>query len=183
VQSLGVSFIDDIIWVKPEGAAAGRNRQFASNHAPLVYKANPVTEYIMVYRKPDGNLLDYQLKEAHREGKVLPSLVETPPVSSTNLWSIMPCSDREHPAVFPRELAEEVIRLYSFVGELVLDPFAGTGTTAWAATRLGRYFVLVEQDDNYVEVIKRRAQEAMGKDAGIIETTNTEPIDVSSLLL
>ena len=56
--------------------------------------------------------------------------------------------------MFPLELAEKVIRYYSFKHDVVLDPFAGTGTTGVAASHLGRRFVMYEKDKEYVELMK-----------------------------
>ena len=60
----------------------------------------------------------------------------------------------KHPAVFPLELAEKVIKYYSFKKDVVLDPFAGTGTVGKAAIKLGRRFVLFEQDAEYMKIIQ-----------------------------
>jgi DNA modification methylase len=60
----GYDFIDDIIWVKPEGAgwATGRGRRFAADRNPLQYKPVPVTEYILVYRKRTPKLIDWNIR-------------------------------------------------------------------------------------------------------------------------
>ena len=60
----GFEFIDDIIWVKPEGAgwATGRGRRFAADRNPMQYKAVPVTEYVMVYRKKTNLLIDWFIR-------------------------------------------------------------------------------------------------------------------------
>lgn len=65
------------------------------------------------------------------------------------VWHIANVTDREHPAVFPEEIPHRLIKMFSFVGETVLDPFAGTGTTARVATRLGRDAICVEQNPDY----------------------------------
>jgi DNA modification methylase len=57
--------------------------------------------------------------------------------------------------VFPLELAEKVITYYSFRGDVVLDPFAGIGTTGKAAAKLGRRYVLIEQNAGYVAVMRQ----------------------------
>lgn len=67
------------------------------------------------------------------------------------VWSIANVADGEHPAVFPVEIPSRLIKLFSFVNEIVLDPFAGIGTTADAAVALGRRAVCVEQNLEYVE--------------------------------
>lgn len=69
------------------------------------------------------------------------------------VWHIANVSDRRHPAVFPTEIPHRLTKLFSFVGETVLDPFAGIGTTARAAVVLGRRAISVEQNAEYAQVI------------------------------
>lgn len=72
------------------------------------------------------------------------------------VWQIANVSDPDHPAVFPIEIPRRLIKLFSFVGEPVLDPFAGTGTTALAALELGRKAICIEQNPAYVDIIIER---------------------------
>ncbi len=67
------------------------------------------------------------------------------------VWSIANTSDPEHPAVFPPEIPRRLIKMFSFVGEAVLDPFGGTGTTGRVAAELERHGVCIDQSDAYVE--------------------------------
>ena len=71
------------------------------------------------------------------------------------VWHIANTSDDQHPAVFPIEIPRRLIKLFSFHGEVVLDPFAGIGTTAAAAIPLGRKAVCVDQNGKYVQIIKK----------------------------
>ena len=71
------------------------------------------------------------------------------------VWQIANVSHKEHPAVFPVEIPRRLIKLFSFVGESVLDPFAGTGTTAQAAIPLGRKAICLEQNPKYVRIIQK----------------------------
>ena len=72
-------------------------------------------------------------------------------------------STKHHPAPFPLELAERLIRMFSFVGDTVLDPFMGTGTTNLAASHWGRNSVGIEVDSCYFEYARKRLNE-FGKD-------------------
>ena len=72
------------------------------------------------------------------------------------VWHIANVTDPEHPAVFPVEIPCRLIKLFTFVGETVLDPFAGVGTTAKAAIQLGRHAVCVEQNSDYVKIMRDR---------------------------
>jgi DNA modification methylase len=65
-------------------------------------------------------------------------------------------STREHPAPYPLELAERLIRMFSFAGDTVLDPFMGTGTTNLAAARLGRSSIGIEVDPHYFAMARSR---------------------------
>ena len=70
------------------------------------------------------------------------------------VWTIANTRRDDHPAVFPLEIPHRLIKLFSFYGETVLDPFAGTGTTARAAIPIGRRAVCVDQNGNYVRTIR-----------------------------
>lgn len=72
------------------------------------------------------------------------------------VWHIANVSDPNHPAVFPAEIPRRLIKLFTFVDETVLDPFAGTGTTALAALDLGRQAICIDQNANYIELIRER---------------------------
>ena len=71
------------------------------------------------------------------------------------VWSIANTSDPEHPAVFPPEIPRRLIKMFSFVGETVLDPFGGTGTTGHVAAELERNGVCVDQSTVYVDRMLR----------------------------
>ena len=76
------------------------------------------------------------------------------------VWSIANVGHSEHPAVFPEELPHRLIKLFSFWGETVLDPFGGTGTTAKVALALGRNAISVDQNERYVNITLDRCKEA-----------------------
>ncbi|NLZ54817.1 MAG: site-specific DNA-methyltransferase [Thermoanaerobacteraceae bacterium] len=148
----GFEFVDDIIWQKPEGAgwASGRGRRFSADRNPMQYKAVPVTEYVMVYRKKPCVLIDHFIRNHPNQDIIKASKIEDG-YEKTNVWYISPARDKRHPAVFPAELAEKVIKYYSFVNDVVLDPFGGIGTTAKAAKKLGRRFCTIEVSDEYIQ--------------------------------
>lgn len=161
----GFDFIDDIMWVKPEGAgwATGRGRRFAADRNPLQYKAVPVTEYVLVYRKHSDYLIDWNIR-AHPNQEWVQASKIADGYEKTNIWKIQPTYDKKHPAIFPEELASKVVQYYSFHEDVVLDPFAGLGTVGQAATKLGRRFVLVEKNPAYTEEICQRAKLWLGKE-------------------
>ncbi|MBM4019182.1 MAG: site-specific DNA-methyltransferase [Planctomycetes bacterium] len=179
----GYDFVDDIIWVKPEGAgwATGRGRRFAADRNPLQYKPVPVTEYVLVYRRHTSRLIDWCIR-AHPDQALVKASRIADDYERTNVWRIKPAHDERHPAVFPAELADKVIAYYSFKGDVVLDPFAGTGTVGKAAVKLGRRFVLIEQDAAYVDIIRCEAKNWLGEEAADILTINCPPIDPKDVL-
>ena len=71
------------------------------------------------------------------------------------VWHIANTTHDEHPAVFPVEIPHRLVKLFSWHGETVLDPFAGTGTTAAAAVPLGRKALCVDQSKKYINIIQR----------------------------
>lgn len=152
LTDIGWEFIDDIVWTKPDYAAKNRNGGFFQHRKPLGYKTNSVTESVMVYRKKTDKLIDWNIRQYEKE------IVEASKVmgkyEKTNLWHINPATDKVHPAVFPPELASRVIQFYSFKGDLVFDPFAGSGTVGAVALTLERYFLLCEKETEYVDRAK-----------------------------
>lgn len=72
------------------------------------------------------------------------------------VWQIANTSDADHPAVFPGEIPRRLIKLFSFHDDVVLDPFAGLGTTGFASAALGRRSICIEQNPKYVESIRKR---------------------------
>ena len=160
LDGIGFEFIDDIIWRKPEGAGwhLGRGRRFAADRQPLQYKPVTVTEYVLVYRKKTDRLIDWNLRnhpvpEAVERSRILGEY------DKTNVWDITPSNHSLHPAVFPDELVSRVLRYYSFEGDSVLDPFAGTGTVGRVANAMNRRFILIEKQPDYYEVMRRELQQ------------------------
>ena len=179
----GYDFIDDIIWEKPAGAgwATGRGRRFAADRNPLQYKSVPITEYVLVYRKHTDKLIDWNIR-AHPDKDAVKASKIGDDYERTNIWRITPAHDARHPAIFPVELAEKVITYYSFKRDVALDPFAGIGTVGKAAVKLGRRFVLLEQNPQYVSIIREEAKIWLGQNARQIHTINCAPIDADNTL-
>lgn len=152
LAKIGWEFIDDIIWEKPEYSVKNRIGGFQQHRKPLAYKPNSVTEYVMVYRKKTDKLLDWNMRQYNQ------AIVESSKVAdgfeTTNIWKIMPKADKVHSAVFPVELCKRVIEYYSFKGDLVFDPFAGSGTLGRTAKMLDRFFFLTEKEPKYFEYMQ-----------------------------
>ncbi|MBQ8454267.1 MAG: HEAT repeat domain-containing protein [Bacteroidaceae bacterium] len=160
---MGWEFIDDIIWMKPEYSVKNRIGGFQQHRRPLAYKPNTVTEYLMVYRKQTSKLIDWNIHQySHEtiEQSRVPDNFET-----SNVWQICPKSDKVHSAIFPYELCKRVIEYYSFVGDLVFDPFGGSGTVGRSAKKLNRHFFLTEKDQVYFDYMKSFQKENMFEEA------------------
>lgn len=172
----GFDFIDDIIWLKPEGAGCttGRGRRFAADRNPLQYKAVPVTEYVMVYRKRTEVLIDWHIRN-HPDPEIVRASKIGNDYERTNIWRIQPITNSKHPAAFPIELAKKVISYYSFKHDVVMDPFAGSGTVGAAAALLDRRFVLYESNPDYIELMRQSAASWLGSDADRILWVNCTP--------
>ena len=82
-----------------------------------------------------------------------------------SIWTDIPGTStrRGHPAPYPAKLAERLIRMFSFAGDTVLDPFAGTGSTAIAAIAAGRHSVNVEIDPGYIRIAEGNIRKAAGQ--------------------
>ncbi len=162
---MGWEFIDDIVWVKLEASVKNRNAGFLQHRKPLAYKPNAVTEMLMVYRKRTDKLIDWNIQQYSwdkvKKSKVLDKY------ETTNVWRIDPTFDKVHSAVFPLELCNRVIKYYSYVDDLIFDPFAGTGTSGLSAINLNRYFFLTEKEPKYIGRIK----EELNKNSSLFNQT------------
>ena len=151
---MGWEFIDDIIWVKPEPSANNRVAGFNQHRKPLAYKPNCISESVMVYRKQSDKLIDWNLKQ-YSEETIHDSKVEDG-FETSNVWYIDPTFNKTHSAVFPKSLCDRVIKYYSLKGDLVFDPFAGSGSVAVSALQNDRHFLLTECDERYFKLMKEK---------------------------
>lgn len=150
--NIGWEFIDDIVWEKPEFSVKNRIGGFQQHRKPLGYKPNAVTEYLMVYRKKTDKLLDWNIHQ-YSDDVVEESKVNGD-FETTNVWKISPKSDKIHSAVFPMELCKRVVQYYSYKGDLIFDPFAGSGTLQRTALAMDRYAFSTEKEKRYFDYMK-----------------------------
>ena len=150
MDGLGFLHRGEIIWVKGNaGGCAWGSWQSATN--PTLRDAH---EYVCVYSKG----------EFRRQRKGVSTISKDEFLEYTqSIWKIAPESARRvgHPAPFPIELPRRLIQLYSYSGDVILDPFAGSGTTGVAAIQSGRRFIGYDTDAGYATAANRRLQEAM----------------------
>ena len=159
-DDLGLLLRGEVIWRKAEGA--GGSCAWGSFQRP----ANPVlrdlTERVVIASK---GRFDRALAPADRAVQGLPSRptanADEFMDATTDVWEIPAESATRvgHPAPFPVELPERLIDLYTYRGDLVLDPFMGSGTTAVAAIRTGRHYVGFDTDSAYRDLAERRIAE------------------------
>lgn len=128
-------------------------------------------EFILMERKPGG------YRSPSNAARLL-SIISDENHKSwfQQIWTgLTGASTRQHPAPFPVALAERLIRMFSFVGDTVLDPFSGTGTTSVAALECGRNSIGFEIDDHYVSLARRRIAD---KTNALLSHGTLETIDV-----
>ena len=157
LQESGFYFIDEIIWIKPETTVPNRIGGYLQTKKPLSYKPNCITESVLVYRKEADFLLDKNIDKYKYSDKFKLKINDGngDNIDTTNCWHISPTSNKYHPAVFPEELCEKVLKYYSYENDIVLDPFAGTGTFGKVAVRMGRIPILCEINEDYIDIIER----------------------------
>lgn len=160
LQDLGLLMRGEVVWWK--GRAAGGSCAWGTFQRPSNPVLRDVTERVVIASK---GRFDRALSPKQRHEKDLPS---TATISrdefleaTTDLWEIAPASATRvgHPAPFPVELPKRLIELYTYKGDLILDPFMGAGTTAVAALRTDRRFVGFETDSNYVKNANSRIEQ------------------------
>ncbi|MFX0171693.1 MAG: DNA methyltransferase [Candidatus Hodarchaeota archaeon] len=166
IIDIGFEFIEDIIWMKPAPSAKNRNAGFFQHRKPLGYKANSITEYIVVYRKKTHRLIDWNMKQ-YTDDIVEESKILEDDYEKTNVWKIAPSSCKDHPAIFPDELVFWIVRFYSYIGDIVLDPFAGSGTVGKICQDNKRNFFLAEIDKEYFKILRKQLSKPEG---GLIKT-------------
>lgn len=160
-DDLGLLLRAELIWQKAEGASGSCAwGSFRSAANPVI---RDVTERIIVASK---GRFDRAQPPKVRAAKGLPHKNTLPAddfMSLTlDLWQVPPESATRvgHPAPFPIELPEALIRLYTYEDDLVLDPFMGSGSTLVAAARLDRRYIGYDLDPSYVELAQRRVADA-----------------------
>lgn len=154
MESMGWKYIDDIVWLKPEGAAINRNGGFYQHRKPVAYKPNIVTETIFIFQKPANFLIDKVVRSY--EGEVLEQSLVSEPYERSNVWKINPETASKHLAPYPKELSDKIVKYYSYVDDLVLDPFMGSGTTAMSCIDLKRKYLGVEIHQEYIDMANQR---------------------------
>lgn len=166
-RNLGYDNLAPIIWHK---IANARFESGGSGFLGKPYEPNGVIkndiEFILMFRKPGGyrkpsicsRLLSIIPEDQHREW-------------FRQIWTITGASTKDHPAPYPTSLATRLVRMFSFVGDSVIDPFVGTGTTMLAAANTGRNSIGVEIEPSYLKYAERRLRSELD---GLLATAHLE---------
>lgn len=154
---MGYANLGPIIWHKIANASYEVNSN--SRFLGKPYEPNGIVkndiEYLLMERKSGG------YRKPSREARILSVISDGNHKEwFQQIWfGITGASTSNHPAPFPAQLAERLIRMYSFVGDTVYDPFMGTGTTNLAAARWGRNSIGVEIEPKYFDMAVKRINE------------------------
>ena len=162
---IGFNMRGEIIWNKSAGAGistAWGSFQSASN--PIL---RDVHEYILIFSK--GNYKrerDKNEKEFRKDNISKEEFIEW----TKSVWTMNPESAKRigHPAPFPEELPNRLIKLFSFTNDIVLDPFMGSGTTAIASIKNNRNFVGYEINEEYINLANNRIEKLKEKNSEIL---------------
>lgn len=162
----GFNLHDTMIWVKDGGGAIGSNKCYTQNfeYMFVLSKGKPKSVNL-IYDKPNGSYKQNNTALHKQNGRRKPNgeikvEIRKPPkeYSKRNNWWYIPVGGGKtgHPAVFPEQLAKDHIISWSNIGDVVFDPFLGSGTTAKMAIETGRKFLGCEISEEYCEIIKNR---------------------------
>lgn len=155
-RKIGFDNLNPIIWNKISNA--NYEVQNGSEFLGKPYEPNAIIkndiEFILMQRKPGGyrKPTNIQRNKSRIEKKEYDEWFQ-------QSWNITGASTKKHPAPFPVELAYRLIRMFSFFGDTVLDPFCGTGTTMIAAMQCDRNSIGVEIDSEYCRMAAERIRE------------------------
>jgi site-specific DNA-methyltransferase (adenine-specific) len=155
-RKIGFDNLNPIIWLKIANATLEMERPTSFLGKP--YEPNAIIkndiEFILMQRKPGG----YRKPTAAQRDR---SRITKPDFQDwfQQVWRVPGAATRQHPAPFPLEVAARLVRMFSFVGDTIVDPFMGTGTTVLAAALAGRNSVGVEIHRRYVDHARRRLEQ------------------------
>jgi len=159
-SEIGFVLRKEFIWAKPKGTQGlwqrGTTQFLKSKPYPGQANINIQHEFILVFQKPG----EFPVHEEHRLDEAF--IKET----AWSVWELPVSKTKGHPAPFPLELPSRLIRLFSYPGELILDPFAGTGTTLLAASKLDRRAVGYEVSEGYCGLARRLLQPVLEPQTG-----------------
>ena len=158
MQDLGFWIINDIVWVKTNPMPNFRGTRFTNAHETLIFA---------VRSKDSSYTFHYKTMKAYNEGVQMRSDWEIPICSGEE--RIQVDGQKAHSTQKPGELLRRVIISTSNPGDIILDPFMGSGTTGAVAKLLGRKFIGIERDEKYIKVATERISKVKMLDPDLIE--------------
>ena len=164
----GFRLHDTMIWRKTNPLPQVRQPRYAScfEYMFVFSKGKPKT-FNPIMRKTKSGGLERWSKEKNvnaETGRTLKHMVFKEEAIQYNVWEMQVARNKTtHPAVFPAQLAHDHIVTWSNPGDIVLDPFVGSGTTAIEALRLNRHYIGFDISEEYCEMSRTRIQEAAQK--------------------
>lgn len=161
MEEIGYEYHQEIVWHKVTGGVK-RAGVTIQHPYPGYYHPNIMSESILVFRKPGPKIYKDRSEAEKQTNRINIDEIFTREIAN-NVWHIAPVPPNylPHPCPFPEEIPYRLILLYSYKGDLVLDPFLGIGTTAKVAKALGRQFVGYEIQRKYVETALQRLEEPL----------------------
>jgi len=154
MRNLDFIFKKEIIWVKPKGTQGlwqrGVTKFLKKAPFPCHFSLNIMHEYILIFQKKGEMRTKLAVKDRLAETFIKKVC--------WSVWEIPVSRTKGHPAPFPEELPERLIKLYTTEGETVLDPFGGSGTTMKVARDLSRNSIVYEINPDYLEIIKKKVE-------------------------
>jgi site-specific DNA-methyltransferase (adenine-specific) len=160
-KDIGLKVYDTMIWDKGVPTTPTESRYYATwEYVFVISKGKPKTLNLLEDRENVSagskrvSLKNCRKEKRDRGGK---EFVTAETGRRFNVWTVNPsCLPNGHPAVFPEKLARDHIVSWSNEGDIVLDPFSGSGTTAKMAKHNGRRFIGIEVNPEYVEIAEKR---------------------------
>lgn len=151
LKRIGYILRDTIIWVKASDDEAnifcGNNTAWGSWISPSNPFCRSFTEFIIVAHKKEAKIQHTGITDLTKKEFML---------YSRNIWAMRTSLEEEHAAPYPEELPYRCIKFYSYIGDTVLDPFLGSGTTMKVARLLKRDCIGIELNPKYIELAKNR---------------------------
>ncbi len=172
----------EIVWVKAR--AASGNCAWGSFQRPSNPTLRDLSERVIVASKGRFDRAIDAKRRAKQGLASSSSLTRDEFMEATlDLWEIAPESAKRvgHPAPFPVELPERLLHLYTYVGDVVLDPFMGSGSTGVAAVRTGRHYIGYELDEEFAEVARKRIADATRAHSFELPANKPRPVDEGTL--
>jgi len=168
LQDMGFWVLNDVVWRKTNPMPNFRGRRFTNAHETMIWASKSKdSKYCFNYEAMKALNDDLQM----RSDWVLPICSGGERLKNAE-------GKKAHPTQKPESLLHRVLMATTDMGDLVLDPFFGTGTTGAVAKKLGRHFIGIERDQDYIDVAKQRISEiAFNNDATLVKPVNkrTEP--------